>query len=326
MSDGTLISWADYTFNPWIGCTKVSAACDFCYADNQNDFYKWNKAGWGPHAPRKRTAVSTWKKPEKWNRDAAGMGGIRPRVFCASLADVFDNHRSITSGWRGDLWALIQRTPHLDWLLLSKRPQNFWKMMPESYGLTAWGEHGWPNVWLGTTAENREEARRRIPDLLKIPAAIHFTSMEPLLEGVDLTDLPTMKFKGAERINALTGSVQDIFGLEMYRLPWKIDWVLTGGESGSQARPMHPQWPRDLRDQCAAHGTAFHHKQNGEFVSVSEVEGEGRHHRFEDGTTVRRVGKKKAGFLLDGRQEMYWPKTSITADTVVSFHEEFAGN
>ena len=129
MAENSGIEWTHHTFNPWIGCTKVSAACDHCYAE------AWDARGlqglstrWGPHASRTRTSAANWQKPITWNRKAASEGR-RYRVFCASLADVFDNHGSITSGWRGDLWHLIARTPHLDWLLLTKRPQNITKML-----------------------------------------------------------------------------------------------------------------------------------------------------------------------------------------------------
>lgn len=263
MSDQTKIEWADYTFNPWIGCTKVSPACDNCYAETWDKRFKGQR--WGAKAPRTRTSVANWRKPLKWNRQAE-KEGKRYRVFCASLADVFDNHRSITSGWHGDLWALIEQTPNLDWLLLTKRPQNIKKMLPETYGMSAWG-NGWDNVWLGTTAENQIEAERRIPHLLDVPARIHFLSCEPLLEefglsrwlyekldvaAAGLTDDPLAAFLLAQAINEgkATGPTRP-----------KIDWVIAGGESGTGARPMHIDWARGLRDQCATSGTPFFFKQ-----------------------------------------------------------------
>ncbi|MBL9047855.1 MAG: DUF5131 family protein, partial [Tabrizicola sp.] len=185
MGENSGIEWTHHTFNPWIGCTKVSPGCDHCYAE------AWDARGlqggatrWEPHASRTRTSTANWQKPLAWNRKAAEEGR-RYRVFCASLADVFDNHGSITSGWRGDLWHLIARTPHLDWLLLTKRPQNIAKMLPDGYGAPAWGD-GWPNVWLGTTVENQVEADRRIPHLLATPARVRFLSCEPLLGPVNL--------------------------------------------------------------------------------------------------------------------------------------------
>ena len=235
MAENSGIEWTHHTFNPWIGCTKVSAACDHCYAE------AWDKrfggTRWGPHAPRKRT--KTWGNPVRWNR-AAEAQRIRYRVFCASLADVFDNHKSIDPAWRRELWALIRRTPRLDWLLLTKRPQNIKKMLPAD-----WGD-GWPNVWLGTTVENREEMLRRAPALRAVPAAIRFWSAEPL--------------------------VGDIGAIPADAMP---DWIITGGESGAHYRHADPSWFRSLRDQCAAAGVPFLFKQ-WEGRSQREIKALGR--------------------------------------------------
>ena len=152
----TKISWADYTFNPWEGCQKVSPGCDNCYAEARNQrFHKG--VNWGPGAPRRVTSKSNWLQPKKWEREAH-QAGVRHRVFCGSLCDVFDNKAPILT--REDLWNLIKPTrANLDWLLLTKRPQNIEKMLPQG-----WGVRGWPHVWLGTTIENREELARRAPD------------------------------------------------------------------------------------------------------------------------------------------------------------------
>lgn len=300
MAENSNIEWTDDTFNPWIGCTKVSAACDHCYAE------KWDKRfggeRWGPHAPRRRTAAANWRKPLAWDK-AAAAEGVRRKVFCASLADVFDNHRSITSGWRGDLWRLIAETPNLDWLLLTKRPQNIAKMLPETYGAPEWGD-GWPNVWLGTTAENQEEADRRIPILLDTPAAKRFASMEPLLGPIDL------------RLRAWVPWIPHKDRLSHKPNPnTYLDWVIVGGESGLGARPMHPDWARGIRDQCAAAGTPFFFKQWGDWFpygerdasgainSVTRGERLGVWHEWgaEGGFSVRLPGgKKAAGRHLDG--------------------------
>lgn len=244
------IEWTDFTFNPWIGCQAVSPGCDHCYAETQNGFYKWNKAGWGPHAARRRTSAGYWKQPLKWNREAEAAGERR-RVFCASLADVFDNHASIEPSWRADLFDLIKATPALDWQLLTKRPQNIGDMLYQAIGydldLALWP---WPNVWLGTTVENQAEADRRIPHLLAVPAKVRFLSCEPLLEEVNFY-----------RTSA---------SMPLDNHPWQnrpilggLDWVICGGESGPKARPMHPDWARALRDQCAAAGVPFFMKQMG---------------------------------------------------------------
>lgn len=243
MAENSGIEWTTHTFNPWIGCTKISAACDNCYAE------AWDARGlqgrgtrWGPKAARTRT--KTWANPLKWNREAEGAKE-RPRVFCASLADVGDNHASILPEWRADLWALIRATPNLDWLLLTKRPQNLAKYLPAD-----WGD-GYPNVWLGTTVENQTEADRRIPHLLAIPAAIRFLSCEPLLGPVDLTSLDFMGFL----YNALTGDMEETGRFA------RLDWVIAGGENARHFRPADPDWFRSLRDQCAAAGVPFLFKQ-----------------------------------------------------------------
>lgn len=236
MAENSNIEWTHHTFNPWIGCTKVSAACDHCYAE------AWDARSlqglpsrWGPHADRTRTSAGNWSKPLAWNRKAKAEG-TRYRVFCASLADVFDNHKSILPEWRADLWHLIDATPHLDWLLLTKRPQNIGRFMP-NYSHT---ERIWPNVWLGTTVENQTEADRRIPHLLAVPAAVRFLSVEPMLGPVTIRDYLPYGDSGP-----------------------LVDWVICGGESGPGARPMQIDWARSLRNQCKQAGVSFFMKQMG---------------------------------------------------------------
>jgi protein gp37 len=229
MGANTRIEWADHTFNPWIGCTKVSPACDNCYAEARDIRFGLNR--WGPHEPRQRTSRSNWRKPLVWNAEAARLG-IRQSVFCASLADWLDNHPSISSGVHGDLWHLIAETTHLDWKLLTKRPQNFGKMLPESYGMPEWGE-GWDNVQLGVSAENQKEYDRRVPILKNIPAKVRFISMEPLLSNIDCGDLSG------------------------------IHQIITGGENARNCRHTDDDWLRSIRDQCAAQNVAYLHKQYG---------------------------------------------------------------
>lgn len=273
MAENSKIEWTDHTFNPWQGCTKISPACDHCYAEG------WAKRSglvtWG--GPRRRASQGYWDKPIKWDRQAE-RDGVRHKVFCASLADVFDNQ--VPDQWREDLWFLIAGTPHLDWLLLTKRPQNIAKMLPRDY--ETWTPEAWPwaNVWLGTTVENQEEADRRIPHLLAVPAARYFLSCEPLLGPIRFSKVP-----GFNRI-----------GLDLSK--W---WVICGGESGPGARPMHPDWARSLRDQCTVAGVPFFFKQWGQWAPVGPVI------RGPDNTDPNeygweRVGKKKAGAMLDGRE------------------------
>jgi protein gp37 len=169
-------SGLNHTFNPWIGCQHVSPGCDHCYAETQNAFRKWNGGTWGPHAPRKRTSVGYWKNPIKWNASASAFKrerGHRPRVFCASLADVFDNR--VPPEWRRDLFALIRECKRLDWLMLTKRPQNITKMLPPDWN------RGYHNVWLGVTAEDQAHFNQRWQYLQSVPSAIKFISYEPAL-------------------------------------------------------------------------------------------------------------------------------------------------
>ena len=236
MGENTLIEWAHSTFNAWVGCQKISPACDNCYAENWAK--RTGQAGlW--QGERRRTHEVNWRQPIKWNK-AAEAAGVRHRVFCSSLADVFDNQ--VPKEWRRDLFGLIRETPSLDWLLLTKRPQNIRKMLPHD-----WFD-GWKNVWLGTTVENRIEADRRIPHLLAVPARVRFLSCEPLLKPIHFSDV-TRRSDAVQMLGkpALQG----------------IQWVICGGESGPGARPMHPDWARSLRDQCAAAGVAFFMKQMG---------------------------------------------------------------
>jgi protein gp37 len=227
--ENSKIEWCTHTFNPWIGCQHVSPGCDRCYAEKQNAFRKWTADGdWGPHAERRRTSEGYWKQPYRWAK-AARESGTQPRVFCASLADVFDN--KAPEGARDDLFRLIRETPELDWLLLTKRPQNIIEMLPGD-----WGDC-YPNVWLGITAEDAKHYRMRWPILSRIPAVVRFVSYEPAI--------------------ALLGPV-DIS--EAACLP---DWIICGGESGSGARRMKRRWVRDVRDECADLGIAFFMKQVG---------------------------------------------------------------
>lgn len=234
MAENSGIEWTHHTFNPWIGCTKVSPACDHCYAEAWNMRFDGGK-NWGAKAPRRRT--KSWHNPIKWDKEAAEKG-IRYRVFCASLADVFDNQAP--TEWRDDLWALIRKTPNIDWLLLTKRAPNIKKMLPSDWG------NGYPNVWLGTTVENQNEWDKRGHHLTDIPAAVRFLSCEPLLGDINF----------GERIG-------------------KIDWIITGGESGQFFRHANPDWFRSLRDQATANNVCFLFKQ-WEGKSQKEIKALGR--------------------------------------------------
>ena len=232
MAKNTNISWCHHTFNPWLGCQSVSPGCFNCYAETWAK--RFGKVQWGPGAERVLTSDDNWRKPLQWNR-AAQQAGERRRVFCASLADVFDN--AAPEGARERLWRLIAATPHLDWLLLTKRPQNIEKMLPYHMG---W-RRGWDHVWLGVSTENQEEFDRRVPLLLNAPCPTRFLSVEPMLGPVNLARY------GERQQHPLVAN--------------RIDWVICGGESGPGPRPMDLDWARDLRDQCAEFGIPFWFKQ-----------------------------------------------------------------
>ena len=312
MAENSKIEWTDHTFNPWMGCTAISPACDHCYAEAQTARFK--QVEWGAKALRKRTNAVNWRKPLLWN-DKAEKCGVRFKVFCASLADVFDNHPSILPDWRADLWALIRATPWLDWQLLTKRPQNIERFLPRD-----WGD-GYPNVWLGVTVENQAEANRRIPVLLSTPAHLRFLSCEPLLGPLHITLISIGRGQYPGR-RVVGDTIEPLFGQIVrgtatgydFQLYPKIDWVICGGESGSGARPMHPDWARSLRDQCKAAGGPFFFKQWGEWVPADDLPSEWQEHYdvigrvggFDD-CPMCRTGKKAAGHLLDGQSWRQMP-------------------
>ncbi len=333
MAKTTAIEWCDSTLNPWIGCSKVSPGCDNCYAEQRMD-KRLHVVQWGPVQPRKRTSESNWREPLKWESNHAAFfaeHGRRQRVFCASLADVFDN--AVDPQWRADLFALIEATPNLDWLLLTKRIGNVASMVPEATDLidygegwqSMWGQGVWPeNVWLGASIVNQAEADRDIPKLLAVPAAKRFLSMEPLLGAVDLRFCTVYQGK-PDGYDSWTPNRQHDHATMVARATYHnacltVDWVIVGGESGPGARPMHPDWARSLRDQCVAAGVSFLFKQWGEWVDGdggrgawlgSVHQGVADCHLLPDGRQVssihsgavamHRVGKKAAGRLLDGR-------------------------
>jgi protein gp37 len=234
MAEHTSIEWCHHTFNAVIGCQAVSPACDHCYAEAQV------KRFGGDFSYRRLTIDQNWKQPLRWNRKAF-ESNERRRVFCCSMSDVFDNKWQ--PEWRARLWRLIRVTPHLDWLLLTKRPQNIPDMLPSDWRVGFEWADGYSNVWLGCTVENKTEAHRRIPHLLSVPAKVRFLSCEPLLEPLDLS--PWMLAEG-------------------------IDWVICGGETGKGWRHMEETWARDLRDQCANYGVPFFMKQMSNRAPIPE--------------------------------------------------------
>lgn len=221
MGFNSKIEWTTHTFNPWWGCTKVSDGCKFCYAELLSNRYGHDV--WGAGKQRRRLSDKHWQEPLKWNARAAAEG-IRYRVFCASMADVFEENAP--AGEVDRLWQVIRQTPSLDWQLLTKRPERIAVNLPADWGL------GYRNVWLGTSVED-EKVISRIGHLVEVPAVVHFLSLEPLIGP--LHDLP----------------------LE------KIQWVIVGGESGPRARPIDEEWVLDIRRQCHAAAVPFFFKQWG---------------------------------------------------------------
>lgn len=298
MADRSAIEWCDSTFNPWTGCTKVSPACDHCYAESWSKRAGTKVGQWGHGAPRVRTTSANWRKPLAWNKEpfaecgncgcrfatggiamvcaaciAAGRTGLnvsraRRRVFCASLADVFDNEVDPT--WRRDLFALIEATPNLDWLLLTKRIGNAQQMI-ETTNFPAHRAWPWPNVWLGATICNQAEADRDIPKLLQVPARVRFLSIEPMLGPINFRWQPYAHQAAGESYRAYLDRNGSVNHLESLR---GVDWIIAGGESGAHARPSHPDWFRALRDQCAAAGVPFLFKQWGNW-SLHEIQAGG---------------------------------------------------
>jgi len=259
MGENSKIEWTDETFNPWIGCAKVSPGCANCYAERDFDHRK-GRVKWGVNGTRSRTSASYWNQPLRWNKKAAAAG-VRRRVFCASLADVFED-RAELAPWRAGLFALIDATPNLDWLLLTKRPENIMRLTP-SMSAHAGTHHFAPrrNVWLGTSVENQAAADARIPHLLACPAAVRFLSCEPLLGHVNISG---GLFTQPPRYNGEDDEEPESGGLWRGPSPLGRDgirWVIAGGESGPSARPFDPDWARALLSQCRTAGVPFFGKQ-----------------------------------------------------------------
>jgi protein gp37 len=265
------IEWTDHTFNPWTGCTNISPGCDNCYAE------AWSKRSghvkWG-NSPRKRTTEQYWKAPLIWNGRSDLFQAAhrrRQRVFCASLADVFDNQAE--PEWRQDLFALIRATPCLDWQLLTKRPQNIRKMLPQD-----WGPSGYPNVWLGFTAEDQERYDQRCRFIERIPAAVWFVSYEPAIGPLRLNhDKPVPH------------------------------WLIIGGESGHGARPMQANWVRNIVADCRIRDVAPFFKQWGSYNNNPLVSEEER--TIADAQLVDNFGK--GGGKLDGQLVREFPLSRI---------------
>lgn len=340
MAEKTKIEWTDSTFNPVIGCTKVSPACDHCYAEVSAPARVHNIV-WGAKAERIRTKPGTWNLPLRWNAQHEAFfnqHGRRQRVFCASLSDVFDNAWPVE--WRRDLFELVLKCDKLDWLLLTKRVGNVASMVPPEWLQPG----GWPkHVRIGATIASQDEADRDIPKLLALGCP-NFLSMEPLLGPVNLWRVIAPHCERHPGALDADGKCEVCEGRGIWEIEKSLtaeekapirkglDWVIVGGESGHEARPMHPDWVRDLRDQCEAHKVPFLFKQWGEHTAgeLSPHPGypedldsawrlDQRGMRWNDPNESARtpekceplkfikVGKKVAGRLLDGVEHNGYP-------------------
>lgn len=338
--ENSKISWTDHTMNFWIGCNKVSAGCAHCYAEVDTFARKERAHGnelWGVNANRHRTAPANWRNPFKWNADewfechecdwrgsykdavlehdirmreeyyscpkceSNDLRPTRQRIFVSSLSDICEDHPQILYNWRAEISRIVSACFNLDWLFLTKRPENFNRLWSQPHYSGKLPD----NLWVGTTCENQEAADKRIPELLNINAKTRFLSCEPLLGTV-----------------SLIGSNNPYFFKSPAEMRESIHWVIAGGESGSKARPMHPQWARSLRDQCAEAGIPFHFKQFGSWapwnMDMGSINAYDNAYADRSGVfseipsghhvTLCRVGKKASGHLLDGNEYLEFPK------------------
>jgi len=326
MGKNSAIEWTDHTLNFWQGCRPVSEGCVNCYMYRDKHRYGQD--------PTKviRSKDATFRSARKWKTPA--------KVFVCSWSDFFIEE---ADEWREEAWSEIRQAPHLTWIILTKRPQNISDRLPGDWG------NGWPNVWLGVSAENQPAADERIPILLQTPAVVRFVSVEPMLGPLDLGKWigPRMCYCGwrgyeweeeddpesddetlcpncgASSLYEL-GDVDTCCGYSDDYERHPIHWIIAGGESGHGARPCHPDWVRSLRDQAKAAGVSFFFKQWGEYCPcipnnsfepmVTNLDCVGvRGHKavtMDDGLVMERVGKKKAGRLLDGREWNEMPEGS----------------
>ena len=262
------IEWTDNTFNGWIGCTKVSSACMHCYAEGMATKNRL-VSGWGQGSPRKKTSRSNWSKPFRWN-ESARKAGIPTKVFCSSMADVFDEE--VGDDWRRELFTLIELTRWLDWQILTKRPHLIeYQLRRIGY----WDKLPLPNVWFGATMEDQANFDRRWPELRRIPAHVRFCSYEPALGALELPE--------------------DVRG--------NLHWLIAGGETTpvrNGSRPSDPEWFRSVRDQCDEMGIAFFFKQWGNDLMMEDGTREWH------GKTSRDYARLHS--LLDDRRHLEFPQ------------------
>lgn len=253
MGETSKIEWTDDTWNPWRGCTKVSPGCDHCYM-----FSEQRRYGKDPEVVT-RCSPQTFNSPLRWHKKLAE--GERRLVFTCSWSDFF--HKDADE-WRDEAWDIIRRTPQLTYQILTKRPALIASRLPEDWGA------GYPNVWLVTSAENQEQADRRIPVLLEVPAVVHGVSAEPMLEPIDFARwMPTHatdEHGECPHWCPACGPTEPV--------P-RLDWIIVGGESGAGARPFDLGWARQTIQQCREAGVACFVKQLGAWPVMWPLMGQG---------------------------------------------------
>jgi protein gp37 len=332
----TTIEWTNEVWNPTTGCNKVSRGCKNCYAEKMHKRLQGMKMP-GYHRNFLEGAYpnpAALNRPLKWKRPK--------KVFLDSMSDLF--HHNIPFEYVDKVFAVMALTPQHIYQILTKRPERMAEYMtssptqrierhlltihqtiPLNQRVHGYGKPRWPlpNVWLGTSVENQAAADERIPHLLKCPAAVRFLSCEPLVGPVNFASVP-------EEIDEDARFAK--------RTLHGIHWVIVGGESGSKATPMHPDWARSLRDQCEQADVLFFFKQWGEYAPLSKQHLKLTHSMFPDGSTIAwgsseskdlikamssqdydtlsaysKVGKHHSGRLLDGKEHNEYPTGNATS-------------
>lgn len=316
MGEVTGISWCDATWNPWHGCAKVSAGCKNCYMFREKKQY-------GQDPTLVVRSKTKFNDPLKW----VASGKAPQRCFTCSWSDFFI---ADADPWRAEAWEIIRRTPQITYQILTKRPELIAYHLPPNWGT------GYPNVWLGVSCENQSAVDKRIPLLLRTPAALRFLSCEPLIGRIDLCEYLGMWWN--QTMGCFEGTGAQI-NKKAFDGRSGIGWCIVGGESGSGARPMHPDWARSLRDQCEAAGVPFHFKQWGEWTPGENVDRDtgtvktatswsdgwlfgsenlanNEGHR-DDEPDLYHIGTKAAGATLDGREWHEFPAEAARSDQAV---------
>lgn len=295
MSNKSRIEWTDATWNPIVGCSKISPGCDNCYAERM----AFRLAAMGQKKYRAVISGRHWNGPAVFDAKELSkpLGWEKPRrIFVCSMGDLF--HESVEEHWIDSVFKIVELCPQHIFQILTKRPQRMLDYFQGLRGLVGGDRIPHANVWLGVTAENQEQADKRIPILLQCPAAVRFVSIEPMIGPVDLSSMPIhaalVEIHPDGKMNAREDS------------RWMIDWVIVGGETGPGARPMHPDWVRQVRDQCQAAGVPFFFKNFGEW-SLDRPFPACRYEII-DGQFWWRVGKYVNGRQLDGREWNEFPK------------------